>query len=116
MGKATALKKRYISFRVKCDNEFSEENIKHALYGAALNFFGEYGLSFVALKLISYDEKNRVATLRCARDDYGKVLGFLALVSELDRKSARTIAIASSGTLDGLSKKIEKRQKRRSET
>ena len=52
MTKATALKKRYIMAEVKfaSDENLGENDIKRAIYNEALKFFGEYLLSFVALK------------------------------------------------------------------
>lgn len=107
MVRARALKKRYIAFTIKSTAQFNEERVKHAIYEEALTFFGEYGLSFVALKLVKYDAKNNVGILRCARGQYNEVLGFLALVNDLDKTKARTIVIASSGTLAALSRKID---------
>jgi RNase P/RNase MRP subunit POP5 len=111
MVKAAALKKRYIAFKVKSAAQFDENELKHALYNEALKFFGEYGLSFVALKLISYDKEKGICVLRCSRDYYEEVLGFLALVNELNGNEARTIAIVSSGTLAGVARKIAKYNK-----
>lgn len=108
MVKVTALRKRYIAFRVQCSTiQFDEEKLKRAIYFEALKFFGEYGLSFAALKLISYDREKQIAILRCERDHYQRTLGFLALVNELDNKPTRTIAIAGSGTLAALRKRVD---------
>ncbi len=109
MVRATALKKRYIAFMLKTTIQFDKEQLKHALYSEALKFFGEYTLSFTVIKLIEYDVKKEIAILRCSRDYYNKVLGFLALVNELNGKSARTIAIASSGTIAALKKRVEEK-------
>jgi RNase P/RNase MRP subunit POP5 len=106
MVKARALRKRYISFEVKTSDSFTEEEFKHALYKEALKFFGEYLLSFVALKLISYDGAKKIATIRCNRDFVNETLGFLALISSLNGKKARTIALGTSGTIKALGKKL----------
>ena len=104
MVKARALKKRYILFRYE-GPEMDEKSFKHALYKEALRFFGELGLSYAALKLISY--KDRKGILRCERDYLDKALGFLALLSSLDGSEARFIAVKSSGTLKALESTTE---------
>jgi RNase P/RNase MRP subunit POP5 len=105
MVKAKALRKRYIAFKVRSGTAIGEEELKHSLYKEALKFFGEYLLSFVALKLVSFDSRTSTAIIRCSRDFSDESLGFLALVSSLNGKKARTIAIATSGTIKGVQKK-----------
>lgn len=107
MAKARSLKKRYIMFRYE-GTEKDEQSIKHGIYNEALKFFGELGLSYAALKLISYDQQKKTGILRCERDYLDKVLGFLALLSSLDGGSeARFIVLRSSGTLKSLESVLE---------
>jgi RNase P/RNase MRP subunit POP5 len=101
MVKANSLRKRYVLFEIR-GAELPEQQLKHALYAEALKFFGEYGLSFAALKLVEYEEKNKPGILRCERSHLEPVLGFLALVDSLDRKPARVLSLRSSGTIAGL--------------
>lgn len=101
MTKASALKKRYILFRYS-GPERDEEGLKRALYAEALRFFGELGLSYVALKLVKYDQKSKTGILRCERGHLDRTLGFLALVNSLDGSDARLSAVRSSGTLKSL--------------
>ena len=106
MVKASALKKRYILCEVKfASNEYastSENELKRGIYNEALKFFGEYLLSFVALKFVEYDAEKKMALLRCNRDFYGEVLGFLALINQLNGKKTRVIAKKASGTIKSL--------------
>ncbi|MBU0532486.1 Rpp14/Pop5 family protein [Candidatus Micrarchaeota archaeon] len=95
MVKVLSLKKRYIAFELR-GKEMNEKELKHAIYTEALTFFGEYGLSYAALKLIEYNPVTKRGILRCERDYKDKVLGFLAL-SEI-----RLVALKSSGTLKSL--------------
>ncbi len=101
MTRAHALKKRYIAFRFN-GPEMQEEQLKRSVYGEALKFFGEFGLSHVALKLVCYDSKTKQGILRCERAELENVLGFLALIGSLDGKDARVISVKSSGTLKSL--------------
>jgi RNase P/RNase MRP subunit POP5 len=101
MVKAAALKKRYVLFEYS-GPDFSKEELKRAIYSEALKFFGEYGLSYAALKLMEYDQVKKRGILRCERSHLEKVLGFLALVDSLDSKPARLIALKSSGTMKSL--------------
>jgi len=101
MVKAGALRKRYVLFELR-NAEFDGDALKRALYAEALRFFGEYGLSHVALKLVAYDGKKKQGILRCERGHLEEVLGFLALVGALDGREARVVAVRSSGTLKAL--------------
>jgi RNase P/RNase MRP subunit POP5 len=78
------------------------ESLKKAIYSEALRFFGEFGLSHVALKLMEFDAGKKIGILRCERTHLEEVLGFLALIDSLDGKSARLISKKSSGTIAGL--------------
>ncbi|MBI5051398.1 hypothetical protein HZC08_01430, partial [Candidatus Micrarchaeota archaeon] len=91
MTKAGALRKRYIHFEVN-GSEFKEEELKRGLYEQGLKFFGEYELSFVGLKLIEYRPAGRNGVLRCTRDKVEEVLGFLALINELNGERTRVIS------------------------
>ncbi|MFH0884706.1 MAG: Rpp14/Pop5 family protein [Candidatus Micrarchaeota archaeon] len=101
MTKARALKKRYILFEFH-GRETDEEALKRSLYAEALRFFGEFGLSCAAVKLVSYDVKSKKGILRCERDYLERVLGFLALLGSLEGAEARLVALKSSGTLKSL--------------
>jgi ribonuclease P/MRP protein subunit POP5 len=103
MVKARALRKRYILFELKGADELDEEKLKRLLYAEALRFFGEFGLSYAALKLVSYDQTKKQGILRCERDYMEKVLGFLALCDSLDGTPARVVSLKSSGTIKSLS-------------
>lgn len=98
MVRAKGPRRRYILFEVK--GSFSEDELKNGIYAEALKFFGEYGSSFVQLKLMEYDGKTGI--LRCERDKVNEVLGFLALVNELNGKKARLIAKKTSGMINKL--------------
>lgn len=111
MTKAGALKKRYVMFRLE-GQRLDEERLKRALYAEALKFFGEYGLSHAALKLISFDAGKNVGVLRCERGHQDNVLGFLALVSSLGGSPARLVSLKSSGTLKSLESTEESTQER----
>ena len=104
MTKAGALHKRYVLFEYE-GKPIDESALKPLLYAEALKFFGELGLSYAALKLISFDGKSGI--IRCERNYLDKVLGFLALLSSLDGSDARLRAVKSSGTLKGLGSTVE---------
>jgi len=112
MVKAGSLKKRYISFIVKPgpDVALGEEEFKRGFYAEAVRFFGEYGLSFVSLKVHEYDAKTGKGVIRCARDKIDEVRGFLALINEINGKKARVVAEKTSGLVSHLTdtKKPEK--------
>ncbi len=105
MAKAGALRKRYILFGFR-GPDMAPEELKRSLYAEALSFFGEFGLSYAALKLVSYDAKARTGILRCERERLEPVLGFLALLSSLGGRPARIMALRSSGTIRGLNQPV----------
>ena len=105
MVKAGALRKRYVLFRY-VGKSLDEEALKRSLYAEALRFFGELGLSYAALKLVSFDRSKSTGIIRCERDHLDNVLGFLALISSLEGSEARFIAVKSSGTLRSLDSEL----------
>ena len=102
------MKKRYIACEIRFADgkNANEDEIKRAIYKEALRFFGEYLLSFVALKLVSIDMNKKTVILRCNRDFVYETLGFLALVNSLDGRKTRMVAIGTSGTIKGIEGKI----------
>ena len=110
MTKARVPRIRYLLFTLKYGKptenpRFGDnETLKRAITAEALRFFGEFGLSSVALKLLTFNPQTKIGMLRCSRDHIDEVRGFLALVSELDRIPARLIAIKTSGTIKSLAK------------
>jgi RNase P/RNase MRP subunit POP5 len=103
MVKAGSLRKRYISFELRSPTPWNDpEMLKRSLYAEALRFFGEFGLSQAALKLVEYDSAKKIGVLRCERGMAETVLGFLALADSLDGKPARVVALRTSGTIKGL--------------
>ena len=101
MVKAAAMRKRYILFEF-VGPDLSEEELKFAIGGESLRFFGELGLSYAAIKLMEYDAKAKRGILRCERSYLDKVLGFLALISNLNERPARLKSLKSSGTIASL--------------
>ena len=101
MVKAASMRKRYILFQY-AGPEMPQEELKRGIYNEAMRFFGELGISYAGLKLMEYDEKTRQGILRCERSYLDKMLGFMALVSQIDRKDARIRTLKSSGTIAAL--------------
>lgn len=99
------LKKRYIVFKARSEAKLSEEDVKSGLYSFLLKFFGEYGYSKLSYKLLEYDQKSSMGLIRCERGSLQEILGALALIENLNGKKARTIALASSGTIKTLREK-----------
>lgn len=105
MYSSLKLKKRYIVFQAKSAQPISEEDVKSGLYSFLLKFFGEYGYSKLAYKLLQFDEKGGMGLIRCERGSLYDLLGALALIENLNGKKARAIALASSGTIKTLKEK-----------
>ncbi len=109
MVKAAAMKKRYIAFEFKGQNHGSmdSESLKRAIYAEGLRFFGEYGMSFAAIKLVEYFPEKKIGLIRCERSKLDEVLGFLALIDSLNGKQARLVALSSSGTIKSIHDRLD---------
>jgi RNase P/RNase MRP subunit POP5 len=109
MVKAAAMKKRYIAFEFRSPSSGSmdSESLKRAIYDAGLRFFGEYGMSFAALKLVEYFPDKKIGLIRCERSKLDEVLGFLALIDSLNGKQARLVALSSSGTMKSIHDRLD---------
>lgn len=105
MYSAMKLKKRYIVFKAKSEAKISEEDVKTGFYSFFLKFFGEYGYSKLAYKLLQFNEKQGLGLIRCERSSLYEILGALALIENLNGKKVRTISLASSGTIKTLREK-----------
>lgn len=103
MTKARVPRTRHILFEV--EGNFTEDEVKKGINSAALRFFGEYGISFLNLKLIEYDSGKKIGILQCDRSKVDEILGFLALITELNGKKARVISKRTSGTIKKLKEK-----------
>jgi RNase P/RNase MRP subunit POP5 len=101
MTRVHSLKKRYVLFELR-GAALDEDGLRRSLYDEALRFFGEFGLSEAALKLVSYDKAKKQGIVRCERGCLEKALGFLALVDSLGGAPARIISLKSSGTIKSL--------------
>lgn len=106
MTKARALKRRYIAFQLK-GPDMQEKELKHAIYEEALRFFGEYGVSEAALKLMQYNPSTKKGILRCERSYQDKVVAFLSLIGSLSGLEARLVPLRSSGTIKSLESVME---------
>jgi len=106
MVKAAAMKKRYIAFELR-GPQTEEESLKRAIYAEGLRFFGEYGMSFAALKLVEYFPDKKIGLIRCERSRLDDVLGFLALIDSLNGRQARLVALSSSGTLKSIHDRLD---------
>ena len=98
MVKAGSLRKRYILFIVNA--KIDSQQFKKWIYESALRFFGEYGFSKTAFKLIEFDGQEGM--IRCERSHLDQTLGFLALL-----KNPRVIVKKVSGTIKGLTVKFK---------
>lgn len=109
MVKAAAMKKRYIAFELRSDalKQTDSDSLKKAINDEGLRFFGEYGMSFSAIKLVEYFPEKRIGLIRCERSKLEDVLGFLALLDSLGGKPARLVSLSSSGTIRTLHDRLD---------
>lgn len=96
MVKIGSLRKRYILFSLL--KAVKKDEFEREIYKQALRFFGEYGFSKAAFKLIEFDGEKGM--IRCEREHLKQTLGFLALLEEPRIKVSEV-----SGTIKGLKRK-----------
>ncbi|MGV8176603.1 MAG: Rpp14/Pop5 family protein [Candidatus Bilamarchaeaceae archaeon] len=98
MTKAVQLKKRYVLFKY-AGPETDQKELEREVRAQSLKFFGEYGTSFLMLKLEHWDPSKKEGAFRVERSKCDEFLGFLALVRELKGQPAHLESLKTSGML-----------------
>ena len=98
MTKAAQLKKRYVLFKYS-GPEMGQKELEREVRAQSLKFFGEYGTSFLMLKLESFDQVKREGVFRLERSKCDEFLGFLALIKEINGQPAHLESVKTSGML-----------------
>ena len=93
---------RYIGFEVISEGRPGEKDIVKATIQSILRMFGEEGASETNVWLIEYNEKKKLAILRCSNKAQTKVLGALTAVTKIDDSRTVFNTLGVSGTIKKL--------------
>lgn len=97
-------KERYISFKVISEEPMNYADLESAIWGTALDFFGEHGISKTSLWIIKnlFNEKDQIGTIRCNNKSVSQVIACLGLISRLGDARVIFKILKVSGTIKGL--------------
>jgi len=97
-------KNRYIKFQVASEEPIAYSDLEAAVWDAALDIFGELGVSQTNMWLIKnlYDDKKQIGIIRCNNKVVQKVIACLGLISRLGDVRVIFKILKVSGTIKGL--------------
>lgn len=95
-------KKRYLKVRLIAETTFTQDEVRHALWGSLLQLVGDLGVSRTQTWVSSWEEEPGEGYVRCAIPAVDTVIVALKLITEM-RKSPVTFVIEGvSGTIKSL--------------
>lgn len=97
-------KNRYIKFQVISEEPISYSDMEAAIWDAALDIFGEFGVSRTSMWLIKnlYDDKKQISIIKCNNKTLQQVTACLGLISRLGDTRVIFKVLNISGTIKGL--------------
>ncbi len=104
-------KRRYVAFQVLHEEgeEVSYSDFESAFWNVFLDFYGEFGTSKMALKLLKerWNQKEKVGVVRCYYKKVPEVILGLGLISRIGDTKVTVKILGVSGTLKSLFEKLE---------
>ncbi|MEM3640325.1 MAG: Rpp14/Pop5 family protein [Candidatus Bathyarchaeia archaeon] len=97
------VKRRYLALKINSDETFVSKELMDVIWDAFLKLYGEYGASRSGMKLIHYDDKQKLAVLRVAHSEVEAVIAVLASITKIQSKPAAIHVLKVSGTIKALS-------------
>jgi len=93
--------KRYLAYSLTGRDAalVNEAELRNSLFQTVLSFFGELGMSELGFKFISFNAKERVVLVECARGYERKLMACFALLTNIAGKACRPAYLSTSGTL-----------------
>ncbi|NOZ77297.1 MAG: hypothetical protein GXO65_06475 [Euryarchaeota archaeon] len=99
-------RKRYVAFRVYCDDRIEKEEFIRSLWGEATAFFGEERAAELNLWVMDYHPETGTGFLVCRHDRLEVVRGALGLVGRIGGRRAGIGVLGVSGTVKSLKRKF----------
>ena len=97
-------KKRYISSQIISEEPINYADLESAIWGTALDFLGEHGISKTSLWLIKnlYNPRKQIGVIKCNNKSVSQVIACLGLISRLGDTRIIFKILKVSGTIKGL--------------
>jgi len=95
-------KKRYILFKLICDEPLEESDVNFAINDAFLSLFGSFGSAKINPKLIEWHSQGNTGILKCERSSKDQAIAALQFLREIKDKAVVPNIISVSGTLKSL--------------
>ncbi|USG99783.1 ribonuclease P protein component 2 [Thermococcus argininiproducens] len=95
-------KYRYIAFQVIGERPFKKDEIKRAIWDAALRTLGELGTARTKPWFIKFNEKTQTGIVRCDREYVEELRFAFSLVTEINDSKAIIRSLGVSGTIKRL--------------
>jgi ribonuclease P/MRP protein subunit POP5 len=99
-------KKRYVAFRIHCDEHLNREEVVRAIWKEMLSFLGENSASELNLWIMDFDAATKQGFLVCRHTKVGHIQAGLTLISEINNKKACINVLGVSGTINALRRKF----------
>ena len=90
---------RYVVFEFISDFKFEREDVTKAVWGSALEFLGDLGLSRISLKIIEWDTDRQRGVLKVNHKSTENIRAALALIKEINKIQVIFHVLGISGTL-----------------
>jgi len=101
-------KKRYLSFEILSENNFSSEDVSKAINESTLKFLGTLEAGKAGLLFLADKYKNNEGVLKTGHKYVDKVRTALALIKTIDNKEVIVRTRVVSGTLKRAISKFER--------
>lgn len=100
-------KKRYILFKLICDNPIEENEVNFTINEIMLSLFGSFGSAKINSKLIEWNPKENTGILECERFSEKKAITALQFLREIKGIQVLPNIISVSGTLKSLRESVK---------
>lgn len=106
-------KKRFIKIKIESSKKFSFKEISEELIENIIIYLGaiNFGKEGIWLLKDKFDFENQTIVLKVSTKSKDKLIGVLALINKIAKTECKLNILKVSGTLKGIEKKIEKKEK-----
>lgn len=102
---STRVRKRYLLVEVISNASVPHHEFERAMFDSLLQLFGQYGASKADLILLGYDERERMAVIRCNHDAVPMVRTVVASIQSIAKSPVIVRIVDVSGTIKALIRK-----------
>lgn len=99
-------KKRYIAFRLECENPLREKEVFEAVWKTFFELFGSVGTARQKLWPIMFSEKQGIAVIRCSLECLHEAKAGILFIKEVHGKPASPRILLVSGSMKRIKKRL----------